>query len=682
MISNFSRRMFFGVSSAALLCNFVMPRIARAQAGVATTLVPSVESFSRPAAIQHIALSPDGKRVASVMRDGSVVDDGGKKVLVIFTIGQEAQTRVSLGADKVRDVFWGDNDHVILVDSSTEHLERFASQKQELYAAQSIDATTGDVKVFFTNQPDIAASTGSMIGRATTNGFYRIVFGPIKRIKVDGQYRVTASNFHLSNDAELCLFNFKMNSTIGELMTKGSNDTEDFVVTPDGGVVAMSVFEELTKEWSLAFNSALAQKKQKFSVVYRTKGEVLNRPTLIGLGRDGNSVIIHVRQGDKDDGTYHEISATGVLSEPLNPKTAGVHFPLFHPTTFRLAGFGRVDDKRIFDWFDPGMKAIEDALPKVLGEDYRISVESYAEDPRKLIAYIEGADDAGSYYFIDLTTGDGSMLGADYPDIPVEWITQKQAISYPAADGLTIPGYLTLPPFKAATNLPLIVLPHGGPEARDFVDFDWQTQVLASRGYAVLQPNFRGSDGYGQDFVAAGHGQWGRKMQTDLSDGVRYLVSKGMVDPKRVAILGASYGGYAAMAGATLDQGVYNCSVAIAGVSDLEDLVQWEDNKTGNDNGTGVQYWKRFMGDKAGWADVSPARQAGKAYCPLLLIHGTDDTVVPISQSQRMESAMKSAGKSVELITYKGQDHWETVGPARVQMMKDALTFLAKHNPA
>ena len=110
-------------------------------------------------------------------------------------------------------------------------------------------------------------------------------------------------------------------------------------------------------------------------------------------------------------------------------------------------------------------------------------------------------------------------------------------------------------------GLPLVVLPHGGPEARDYIDFDWQTQTLASRGYAVLQPNFRGSTGYGESFVAAGHGEWGRKMQTDLSDGVRHLVSQGIVDAKRVAIFGASYGGYAALAGATLDVGVYNCAV-------------------------------------------------------------------------------------------------------------------------
>ncbi|EGF90920.1 prolyl oligopeptidase family protein [Asticcacaulis biprosthecium C19] len=227
-----------------------------------------------------------------------------------------------------------------------------------------------------------------------------------------------------------------------------------------------------------------------------------------------------------------------------------------------------------------------------------------------------------------------------------------------------------------------MVLPHGGPESRDNIDFDWQTQCLASRGYAVLQPNFRGSSGYGEVFVEKGFGEWGRKLQTDLSDGVRWLAAQGTIDPKRVAILGASYGGYAALAGATLDPDIYRCAVSIAGVSDLKSMTGFElDNSAGKQTRR-VRYWKQFMGDAKTFDAVPPARQADKAYCPILLIHGTDDTIVPIDQSKRMEKALKAAGKPVEFITYKGQDHWETVGSHRIGMMTSALAFLEKHNPA
>jgi len=180
----------------------------------------------------------------------------------------------------------------------------------------------------------------------------------------------------------------------------------------------------------------------------------------------------------------------------------------------------------------------------------------------------------------------------------------------------------------------------------------------------------------------AGHGEFGRKMQTDLSDGVRYLVKKGMVDPKRVAIMGASYGGYAALAGATLDPGIYNCAISIAGVADPASFVSFIAEKTDSRSSSGVLYWKQFMGDPKLYDEISPVKQAARASCPILLIHGTDDTVVPIGQSRRMESALKRAGKPVEFITYKGQDHWETVGSSRIEMMKAALAFIEKHNPA
>ena len=145
-------------------------------------------------------------------------------------------------------------------------------------------------------------------------------------------------------------------------------------------------------------------------------------------------------------------------------------------------------------------------------------------------------------------------------------VSKVESVKYKAADGLEITGYLTLPNGREAKGLPLIVFPHGGPASRDTLGFDWWAQAMASRGYAVLQVNFRGSDGLGWEFTKAGFGEWGRKMQTDLSDGVRNLTSQGVVDPKRVCIVGGSYGGYAALAGATLQKDVYRCAVSFGGV--------------------------------------------------------------------------------------------------------------------
>ncbi len=261
------------------------------------------------------------------------------------------------------------------------------------------------------------------------------------------------------------------------------------------------------------------------------------------------------------------------------------------------------------------------------------------------------------------------------------WLSEKAPLTYKAADGLDIHAYLTLPPGKPAKNLPLVVLVHGGPQARDTVGFDWQAQALAAQGYAVLQANFRGSGGYGMDFLEAGYGQFGRKMQTDLSDGVRYLAREGTIDPKRVAIAGASYGGYAALAGATLDRGVYNCAISIAGVSDLKYKMRRIDNAAYNHYDSTTLYWQRYFGS-GDLDEISPIAHVKEVTIPILLVHGKSDTVVEYEHSVRMEKALRDAGKTVEFISYDGQDHWETLESARIDMIRRVVIFLSKYNPA
>ena len=677
MFRTINRRAMLGASAATMAFTALTPRLARAQGAkptAPTTPVPSIETFATPA-ISHIDLSPDGKHF------GAIMPNGDQNILVTTEIGTENVKRFGFGTNKVRDVVWADNTHALVLTSVTVSPPEFSSMKSELFQALNLNTANGRVATLFNNQLKGSYTTGTIMVKNGT--FYPIVFGGVQRVKVDGAYRITAQNYRMAQSYDMCLFSFAMDDEKGQLLTAGATGTERFVLTPDGDVVAFATNDSFRKEWILAYNAGLGSGHQKFNVVYRQKYEGWGHASLIGLGRDGKSIVVQLPKGDSDQYEYFEMSPEGVLSAPLESSLLGKQgYPLFHPTTFRLAGFGHEGDTTIYDYFDPMMKQLTDALPKMLGESYRAYPVAFAEDPRKMLVYSEGNEDAGSYYYVDFSTGDAGQIAAAYPNLPEEWVTQKQAISYKAADGLEIHGYLTLPPFKDGKNLPLVVLPHGGPQARDTIDFDWQAQILASRGYAVLQPNFRGSDGYGESFVQAGHGEWGRKMQTDLSDGVRYLAGKGIVDLKRVAIMGASYGGYAAMAGATLDPGVYNCSVAIAGVADLKSFVEWKDKETGNMESASVSYWKDFLGDQARWDAASPAKQAAQAYCPILLIHGTDDTVVPIDQSRRMEAALKAAGKPVEFVTYKGQDHWETVSSSRVDMMKAALNFLAKYNPA
>ncbi len=230
------------------------------------------------------------------------------------------------------------------------------------------------------------------------------------------------------------------------------------------------------------------------------------------------------------------------------------------------------------------------------------------------------------------------------------------------------------------------MLPHGGPFGRDDPGFDWWSQALASRGYAVLQPQFRGSEGFGAAHLTAGYGEYGRKMQTDLSDGVAELARQGLIDPARVAITGASYGGYASLAAVTLQSGVYRCAASVSGPANMREHQAYLRERNNDDSKTiATRYWREFLGVKSDndpALDVmSPALHADKASVPIMLIHGRDDTVVPISQSHHMEAALKKAGKPVELVELKGEDHWLSRSDTRLQMLTASVRFLEACNP-
>ena len=286
------------------------------------------------------------------------------------------------------------------------------------------------------------------------------------------------------------------------------------------------------------------------------------------------------------------------------------------------------------------------------------------------------------YELVNMSTARSTPLGSVYDGLEDSLPTTR--ITYEAADGLKIPAYLTLPAGKAATRLPLIVFPHGGPAARDTAEFDWWTQAMAAEGYAVLRPNYRGSTTT-QSFTDAGYGEFGRKMQTDLSDGVRYLARQGTIDPARVCIVGGSYGGYAALAGVTLDPGIYRCAVAVAGISDLRKMLVWVKQREMWGDHLGTRYWNRYMGvtgpDDPVLDQISPIKHIDAVNVPVMLIHGKDDTVVAFEQSEYMLKALQKANKPVEMVTMKKEDHWLSRSETRLLMLQSSIEFLKKNNP-
>jgi dipeptidyl aminopeptidase/acylaminoacyl peptidase len=349
----------------------------------------------------------------------------------------------------------------------------------------------------------------------------------------------------------------------------------------------------------------------------------------------------------------------------------------------RAIGYVTVGETWDYHFFDPAREAAWQLIASSL-RGRLVSFESATPDFSKLVFYVEGPGHPGNFVLFDASSRSLTQIGRAYPDIAGNEVAQVQAIEYPAADGLMIPAYLTLPLGRQPHDLPLVILAHGGPQARDYGGFEWMAQGLASRGYAVLQPNFRGSGGYGTAFIEAGYGQWGRKMQTDLSDGIAFLASQGIVDPARACIMGASYGGYAALAGVTLQRDVYRCAVAIAPVSDVRDFLAWRAVRSGEDTST-LRYWTRYLGvtdrNDRRLDEISTVRAAGGDDAPVLLIHGRDDTIVPYQQSEAAQRALSAAGRTVELVPLRQEDHYLSREATRVQTLNAAVAFIEQHNP-
>jgi dipeptidyl aminopeptidase/acylaminoacyl peptidase len=320
-----------------------------------------------------------------------------------------------------------------------------------------------------------------------------------------------------------------------------------------------------------------------------------------------------------------------------------------------------------------------EALAGLFPNDAVKLIDSTA-DRQKLAISIAGGTVSPSYFLFDRKTSALARLSQQYKNLSDADINPVTPIEYRARDGRTIPSVLTYPRGKKlGDKLPLIVMPHGGPTSYDAVGFDWMAQYFASRGYLVFQPNFRGSDGFGREHRVAGYGEWGGKMQDDITDGAELLIRKGWADPNRTCIIGGSYGGYAALAGGAYTPDLYKCVAAIAPVTDLNFMLSETKREEGSDSAD-YTWWTKLIGnqkdDRKKIDAISPVKAAANFKAPVLLIHGNDDTIVPFEHSSRMESALKKAGKPVTLIKLQGGDHWLSKSDVRLQTLRELDKFV------
>lgn len=363
-------------------------------------------------------------------------------------------------------------------------------------------------------------------------------------------------------------------------------------------------------------------------------------------------------------------------------KTNDVSSLQIDATDHQLMGADYTEDRARTAWLDPRMKAIQAKLDATF-RARTVSIVSVSHDRARLVVLVWGPTDPGTYYLFSPATGDVNRLGKVAPQVDPAGLSDTKYVHYTARDGLDIPAYLTLPVGRDPKALPLVIMPHGGPYGvRDELGYNNEVQFLANRGYAVLQPNFRGSDGYGGSFYKKGEGQWGRAMQDDIDDGMDWLVKQGIADPKRVCIVGGSYGGYVALWGATRNPERYRCAVSFAGVSDLKAQLDYQ-----SDFFTGTRWRKDWQNTVKGSGDfdtssVSPLAHIDKLKVPIMLVHGDKDSTVPLKQTTLYDKALTAAGKPHETHIYPGEGHGFSKSADEKDYMDRLEAFLAKYNPA
>ena len=319
--------------------------------------------------------------------------------------------------------------------------------------------------------------------------------------------------------------------------------------------------------------------------------------------------------------------------------------------------------------FNRILKTINKALPDTTNE-----IVSFSRDERRFVILATSDTNSGEYYLWDRDSKRMQIFAYQYKALLPELMTAKESIDYEARDGLNIQGYLTRPKQNQNKPAPTIIFPHGGPISHDAKGFNYWTQFFASRGYNVLQMNFRGSSGYGHDFMTAGLKNWGKSMQTDIEDGTQWLIQQGIADPKRICIVGASYGGYAALMEASNNNGLYQCAISFAGVTDLPKLL------TNSRRYVSYKVTKEMLGSKRkDLKQRSPVSRAKDINIPILLAHGSKDLVVPIEHGRKMNKRLTKHNKDITYLEFDGGTHYLTNGEYRVKLFEAMDEFLQKH---
>lgn len=626
---------------------------------------PPASAFGRVPAVVDAEISPNGQRVAIL---GGTSE---QRIISIATIDQPGLPILQLGSVEATRLRWAGDGFVI---ASVAYWEK--SDAQRSYRIERHIAVTPEAKAvsrFFDNLTTTQfLANGQPIAGVTAGASPRIIVNDlVESLGAQGTMNTRMKRKGLENASVRALWSIDPATGKGRVVERGDPDTQGWEVDLAGEARIRRDVDELTHRRAIF---GRAKGKSQWTQLW---AEGPAGPEYHVLGYSDPDDAVYLEKDGKivrrrlADGGEESVSDSGTAAQLI--------WDTYRNT---VAGVASGSDRVSTQWLDPEVGAAHGVMSRAFkGKD--VSLAGWSIDRQRFMARVAAPSSPGVWYLYDRARKEISPLGAEYPELEGVTLGTTRWTSYKARDGLEIPAFVTVPPGAAPkSKLPLIVLPHGGPAARDSFDFDFIAQFLATRGYVVLQPQFRGSAGFGPAFQEAGKGEWGGKMQTDLLDGIAALTATGEIDSGRVCIVGASFGGYAALAGATLHPDAYKCAASIAGISDLGQLVTEEARLFGRSI-AGFDELREELGvaDRGKLEATSPARHAAAAKAPILLIHGDQDTVVLPAQSMRMANELKAVGKPYDLVILQNENHYLTRSATRIQLLETLERFLAKNLP-
>jgi dipeptidyl aminopeptidase/acylaminoacyl peptidase len=638
--------------TVAIFCTFAF--------SAATHANPTLKDYGTLPEIQLITISPSGNLVAF-----RKVNDESDRIIVLSLENNKPLRALDVSDINPDSIYFLNEEQLVLVASKITKVEGFKG-KIDLSTAFLCEVKTGNVRQLLT--------PGDGIYRGQSG------LGRIIGLSPDGTYAYmpafVGEEHTEAPDYSLMKVNLKKKGS-PSVYSKGTNATNDFFLDSNGNILAQESYDNHTN-----IHKVRVRQNDEWVDIFKEKIEITEK-SFVGLTPDYKSLVLLETNADTGRTAYYTMSlADGTISPPIFGRDdADIEYVInnFKRIVLGVRYSGLHPSYQFFDaQLNERMKTIMANFP-----DQSVYLSDYTNNWKNIVVYVDGTTIPGEYYLF--TEGKApKFLAATRSKIKPEDVHPIGTVTYTARDNLKIPMLLTIPKDKvgAMKNLPAVIMPHGGPAAHDTISFDWMAQALADNGYLVIQPQFRGSDGFGLQHELAGRGEWGKKMQDDLTDAVNFAVKKGLIDPKRICIVGASYGGYAALAGGAFTPDLYQCVVSIAGISDLKSMLRWDKSEHGRDSWIVTYMEKQFTNgenDTPAMAAVSPENFAANFKAPVLLVHGVEDKRVPFSQSEQMNKALKKAKKDVTFVELKGEDHFLSNGPTRFTALEETVKFVNAH---